>query len=169
MRKNELRAFILVCVLPLVILLSLTIMPMLTIMFGTEIRLATQPFDPRDVFRGDHVMLSYQIDELPACIADDSFKSYSANGGETLYVTLQNENGVYEPVLLSASRPAGQLYIKGKFQHASYGTINMSYGLDQYFVKENTGTELEELSRQGKLTARVKVWNGYAYLVGVGK
>ena len=37
---------------------------------GTVVYLRTAPVDPRDVFRGDYVQLSYDINRIPQDLAD---------------------------------------------------------------------------------------------------
>ena len=41
---------------------------------------------------------------------------------------------------------------------------NVDFGLDPYYVPENTGEGLEDLSAKGQLVAHLKVNNGYGIL-----
>lgn len=53
---------------------------------GTEVRLATAPVDPRDIFRGDYVILTYDISRLPMdSLAEDAD---DLTAGSPVYVTL---------------------------------------------------------------------------------
>ena len=50
-----LRRYLTAAILPLCVLLAAPVRPALILTFGEEVRLATVPFDPRDLFRGDYV------------------------------------------------------------------------------------------------------------------
>jgi len=176
--------FLIAVVIPVIILLGMAVQPVLTLFFGQEILLATRPFDPRDIFRGDYVNLSYEIEEVPLEKFPDKLLSLAENVEEkksykkapTVYGVLKEENGYMVIDYISLEKPEDKLYIKGKlpsyyvFLYRDKYTNNpifVNFGLDKYFVPENTGTELEEAARQGKITARVKILNGYAILVGI--
>lgn len=58
---------------------------------GVEVRLATAPVDPRDIFRGDYVILTYDISRLPLDrLGVDDPESYRE--GETVYVGLEERD-----------------------------------------------------------------------------
>ncbi|HEX3033067.1 MAG TPA: GDYXXLXY domain-containing protein [Bacillota bacterium] len=111
-----------------------------------------------------------------------------------VYVTLKEEKGFFVVAGASFSPPAGnQLYLAGKIAYvfnkvprdtgevprepvkeppnklepAAPDTVRVQYELDKFFVPENTGTQLEELSRKGQLLARVKIYNGYGLLTKI--
>jgi uncharacterized membrane-anchored protein len=52
--------------LQILALVGLIGMQAYTLKTGTPVVLATQPIDPRDLFRGDHVILTYEITNLEA-------------------------------------------------------------------------------------------------------
>ena len=175
MNKKQL----LTMLIPVFILLAMTVIPLKTLSLGTEILLETRPVDPRDLFRGDHVILSYKIEEIEIEKMDAALKeklvtlttgSYPYN--KNLYVNLKKQsNGVYVADYVSEDKPSNnELYMKGKFQYlSSMGSpsetkVILSYNIDKYFVPENTGMELEEAARKGEVLAKVKISNGYAML-----
>ena len=57
---------------------------------GTEIRLTAVPVDPRDLFRGDYVVLSYPISRLRA---DRLEGADEFSVGQTVYVSPRHEDG----------------------------------------------------------------------------
>lgn len=182
MNSRPLLKVILCMGIPLVILLGMTITPLLTLILGQEILIKTQPVDPRDVFRGDHVILSYEINEIPIDKAPPVFKvedeAYKLSW-KPLYVILKKEGNYYTVDRAIFEKPQEGIYLKAYFQSLMWPQtavyqgeskivgIQVTYNLDQYFVPENTGTSLELLSQQGQLSARVKVWNGYSTLVTI--
>jgi uncharacterized membrane-anchored protein len=181
--KNK-NGFLIAMVIPVFILLGMAVQPLLTLFWGQEILLETRPFDPRDIFRGDYVNLSYQIEEVPIEKFPAKLLSLSENTNEKtdyrkvqkVYGVLKETNGYMVIDYITLEKPKDKIFIKGNLpvynaflyrdKNSNY-PVFVNFGLDKYFVPENTGTELEDASRQGKIAARVKVYNGYALLVGL--
>jgi uncharacterized membrane-anchored protein len=130
---------------------------------GTEVRLATAPVDPRDFFRGDYVVLSYEISQLQAgkLGAPGDFKP-----GEPVFVVLQPDSeGRSHAVAVSRKFPAaspGQVFIEGKVasRHICRPTtagprtcapdeyaIRVTYGLESFFVPQGDGRRIERSDR----------------------
>lgn len=182
MKDKPLLKFLICAGIPLLILLWMTVIPLMTLMYGQEIMITTRPVDPRDVFRGDYVILNYDINELPIDRVPAVFKTEEEWGKlrrTPLYVLLKKEGSYYVADSASFERPAEGIYLKGFFQYPVWNQtgefmspmnitgIQVTYNLDQFFVPENTGLTLEELSREGQLVAWVKVWNGYSSLIAI--
>jgi uncharacterized membrane-anchored protein len=74
---------------------------------------------------------------------------------------------------LSNKKPKGGIYLTGKLNGYDYQNVNgvnvhsINFGLDRYYIPENTGKELENLSAKGQLVAHLKVKNGYGILKGI--
>lgn len=62
--------YLLAALLPLCVLLAAPVKPALVLMLGEEVRLATVPVDPRDVFRGDYVTLRFAVESVPLASFD---------------------------------------------------------------------------------------------------
>ncbi|HIE31672.1 MAG TPA: hypothetical protein EYP67_04720 [Methanosarcinales archaeon] len=80
------KRFLLLISVPAVVILIFLCINLYTLHFGQEIVLKTDPIDPRDLFRGDYVTLSYEISriDLNNIPHDANFSS-----GETIYASLQ--------------------------------------------------------------------------------
>ncbi len=102
---------------------------------GTEVLLKTVPVDPRDLFRGDYVILNYDISQVDIDIDKDILGQ-----GQTLYVSLNNEEKYATAEEVSLDKPNG-LFIKGKFVESWRNSIE--YGIESYFVPEGKGWHLE--------------------------
>jgi uncharacterized membrane-anchored protein len=126
---------------------------------GAEVRLATEPVDPRDLFRGDYVILAYEISRV-------NLTRLGVTGevkrGEGVFVGLRpGEGGRAEAVKLARAgeaREAGLIWIEGKAGGAS-GCANpanarrgcepgdrilrVTYGLESYFVPQGEGRAIE--------------------------
>ncbi|WP_308638635.1 GDYXXLXY domain-containing protein [Paenibacillus silvisoli] len=125
---------------------------------GKEITLQTVPVDPRDQLYGDYVQLNYEINSPPSSAWKGAGRQ--PERGDVVYVLLAEnvKEGDFEVVSVHDQKPshsAGEVVLKGRVQYADYGTIRIHYGLEQYFVEENTGKALEE--RAGNLLVHVKV------------
>lgn len=82
---------------------------------GDRVLLRTAPVDPRDIFRGDYVQLSYDITnlDLDSLSAKESFKP-----NEKIYVSLvKNEDGTYKASSASKAVPQGAKFIQGRVKY----------------------------------------------------
>ncbi len=123
---------------------------------GTVVLLETRPVDPRDLLRGDYVILSYKISDVALDLFTPS-RPTSLAPGQTIYVALEPRGQFHEAVRASTDpiRPAaGQVVIKGHkraWWDAAASTVRIEYGLERYYVREGTGNP------RGKLTVQVAV------------
>ncbi|MGF7030029.1 putative membrane-anchored protein [Paenibacillus mucilaginosus] len=129
--------------------------------YGQDIRLRTVPVDPRDIFYGDYLTLSYEISRL-----DSTFWKEAAppERGDTVYVVVkQGTDGVAVPMAVYGSKPSlaeGEAALKGIVQYAwnpdfsGEESFSVRYGIERYYVPEGTGKALEE--RAANLIVRVK-------------
>lgn len=134
---------------------------------GKEIRLKTAPVDPRDLFYGDYVQLSYEISSLPWSVWKEGERPEE---GRTVYVVLRR-NGAYDSaVAVYTVKPQakdGEAILQarvrgwGESEH-----LNLLYGFERYYVEENTGKEWEERSGQAIVTVKVAPW-GQSKITGL--
>lgn len=173
------RSKYLAVLIPVFILLAMTIVPLATILFGETIVLETEPYDPRDIFRGDYVVLNFKINRVDIQKFPVEMKQIEVAEkyqGKQLYFVLSEQGDFYEVDYVALEKPKDRLFLKGKtYNLYAFNNIpdkmspeiRVNYNLDRYFVPENTGKELEEMSIRGTLAAKVKVWNGYPVLLEV--
>jgi uncharacterized membrane-anchored protein len=130
---------------------------------GREIVLEVVPVDPRSLFRGDYVVLNYDISRIETASGEEPLRR-----GAVVYVTLQKTQGDRWQVVQSglsppASTAADQVVLKGRVQYASHATAqapgqaSVRYGIESFFVPEGTGRELEKLVGEKKLAALIAV------------
>jgi uncharacterized membrane-anchored protein len=130
---------------------------------GREVVLEVVPVDPRSLFRGDYVILAYDMSRIdaPSNVAPPA-------RGDDIYVTLQKGDG--DKWLVAAAgreRPArtaaDQVVVKGKVQYVTTGSeqapaqTGVRFGIESFFVPEGAGRELEALVREKKLSALIAV------------
>lgn len=183
MKNKNLNKYVVISILPIVLLISMTLMPLITYFKGQDIILQTKPFDPRDAFRGDYVYLDYKINDIDINKAPKEFKNNNWQVQEKLknkkiYAVLKKTGDFYEVDYTTFKKPKSKLFLNAKYDYTITNWeeaekkkekekimgIRVSYNLDKYFVPENTGKRLEDLSRKGQLKAKVRIYNGYAVL-----
>lgn len=134
---------------------------------GREITLNVIPVDPRDVFRGEYVVLGYDISQLKSGIGAAAPLD-SLDRGQTIYATLQQgADGVWAGKGLSLTYPTGiganEVVLKGLVRNrfVSAGgrdeTVSVRYGIESYFVPEGTGRLLEQMVRDEAVETIVAV------------
>ncbi|MFH1849373.1 MAG: GDYXXLXY domain-containing protein [archaeon] len=141
------RAFTIIFVAWLALMLAFIGIKEFTIQSGTKVLLKTRPVDPRDMFRGDYVALSYEISGLDA--------GPEVHNGDTVYVYLENQ-GFHHAVKEYSTEKKQGLFIKGKVESAG-DRISVKYGIESYFVPEGKGREIEMLQNTGDLYVMVSV------------
>ena len=128
---------------------------------GREITLDVVPVDPRSLFRGDYVILSYDVSRLGPGVLSEA----PARGG-TVYVTIApGEDGRWQAVAASPNARApenGRVVLKGRLDRAWPGaaggqTGRVAYGIESYFVPEGKCRELERLVRDKRISAVIAV------------
>lgn len=125
---------------------------------GTEIRLRSVPVDPRDLFRGDYVVLSYPISTVETDVAGKA----EFERGERVYVSLgRDEQGFARATGVSHDWPKvgdGVVVIAGRVTANSAcatmadgsfdcsgrrNRLRIAYGLESYFVPQGEGKAIE--------------------------
>ena len=142
--------FIILILLQLLILVGLTGYNEAILAFGKTVVLQTAPVDPRDLFRGDYIVLRYEISTL------DRVPGYwQINEGDKIYVKLEKQDDVWDDVQVSKSEPDNWYYfIAGEVEDVWDRTIRMEYGIEAYFVPEGEGREIE---RADDLKVRISI------------
>jgi uncharacterized membrane-anchored protein len=140
---------------------------------GSEVKLRTQPVDPRDFLRGDYVVLNYEISSVRV----PELKDQPASGKHAnVYVRLApNAEGFHsavsvhrEPVPVTAP----EVLLRGRVvSGANCGgdvrrfcdRLQLNYGIERYFVPEGEGSRVEQARRDGQVTIVASVtWAGRA-------
>jgi uncharacterized membrane-anchored protein len=125
---------------------------------GQEVRLEVVPVDPRDLFRGDYVVLDYRIGtvDMPKEVTTPFTR------GQQVFVTLRSDGSdKAKAVAISTERPAvsgSDIVISGVVSAPSTCQLNeagvsdcklgrravgVRYGLESYFVPEGEGKNIE--------------------------
>jgi uncharacterized membrane-anchored protein len=129
-----------------------------TVMRGETILLRVIPVDPRDLFRGDYVTLSYEISRVPdggidGMVPGRTGESDSEWRGRPVYVGLEpEEDGKhFRRTEVHFTPPPTGSYIRGTLETP----WRITFGLESYYVQEGKGKAYEEAIREHKLSAVV--------------
>ena len=171
LRKRERAVLIAAIGLQVVVLLAMIALRALPLLFGDTVLIRVVPVDPRDLFRGDYVVLGYEfsrvpaagIDGLPPEIAGVRSRDWE---GRTVYVSLAPEpdGAHWRAGMVSVHRPAGGRYLRGRIA----GYNRLEFGIEAYYVQEGKGREYEKAVQERRLSAEIAVTSsGQAALRGL--
>jgi uncharacterized membrane-anchored protein len=187
-RKTPL--FISLILLQIVILAVMVFNSYAVIFRGDEILLEVMPVDPRSLFQGDYVILSYPFSNLDLTKVEYDFDPAIINYQEKVYLALEPEGDTWSPVMITKdkSKVRGKTYLEAKVLYtmpkapepslgetgqsekpepgkSSLTVLRLKLSIEQYFVPEGKGKEIEDSIRQGDIYARVAVYKGKARVI----
>ena len=130
---------------------------------GREMTVEVVPVDPRDIFRGEYVILGYTFSGT-----GDTPLPAGTRVGDAVYADLkQGEGTKWDLVSVSSKHPdkvePGHAVLKGIASYiwtsSEQGAIKgrIQYGIENYFVPEGEGHGLEEKVRDKKIDAILAV------------
>jgi len=95
-----------------------------------RVMLRVEPVDPRDLLRGDYVVLHYEISQVPPEMLGN------LNDEDVVYVALKQdgEHAVAEEYYRFIPQGKNQLYLMGRFKDG-----RLEFGMEKYFVPEGRG------------------------------
>ena len=138
---------------------------------GREVVLQVEPVDPRDLLRGDYVILRYKAARVPTRLFEQPFDDKSVERDRNVWVRLEKgADGAWSPVDARIGEPlaeppgAGQVDIKGGSPYlASSSTddaeraVQVDYGVGRYYVPEGQGREIEHDMRERQFNVLLAV------------
>lgn len=123
-----------------------------TLVTGETILLRVIPVDPRDLFRGDYVILNYNFTRLRP-LGEPSWNE--SHVGREIFVSLAPEPGGkhWQETEISWTRPKFGTYLRG---HVGNDQRN-EFNIGQFFLQEGKGKEYEQAVRERRLSAEIAV------------
>lgn len=134
---------------------------------GQEVMLTVQPIDPRDLLRGDYVILGYNISRVPAELFAERPGGTERADERPVFVRLrEGEDGIWQAVAARyGERPAqpaadGEIDIKGTaravwFDNTRFVTVR--YGIERFYVPEGEGRAIERDMRERQFQMKIAV------------
>jgi uncharacterized membrane-anchored protein len=150
-RRRKLALLAVVCV-QLAVPLGMAGLAEADLAFGDEIKLKAQPVDPLDVFRGNYVVLTYEISRLQV--------TFEVRRGQRLCADLfQSAPGVYGARYAYDLPPTEGKSICGRAREDARGgeSVGIEYGIETYFASAERAREIENAIARGQLYVVVDV------------
>ncbi|OOG75615.1 GDYXXLXY domain-containing protein [Sinorhizobium sp. A49] len=132
---------------------------------GKEVLLKTVPVDPRDLLRGDYVILSYDISWLPPELFKGGFPA--APEEATVFVRLGKQpDGFWgaSEASFKPLAPTDESVVVQSQPFAYYpsssetpSSINVAYGIERFYVPEGEGRVLEQARNAEALSVNVRI------------
>lgn len=121
---------------------------------GTLVHLRAYPVDPRDLLRGDYLVLRYDVSQLSDTLFEPPL-TQALPPGTPVSVVLEMKDGIHQAVRAtrgSLDASDGQIILRGTVGPGrNPGNTPVTYGLERFYVREGTGNP------QGMLTAEVAI------------
>ena len=150
--RNILAAIALVAFLQFGVLGAMIANEMRPHISGTTIQVTTVPVDPRDLFRGDYVILLYEFSNARSIPGFNDF--YSSASRQTVYVTMRQDGNLWKAARISQTKPEEGLFLRGVL-HSHSNQID--FGIESYFVQEGTGKAIENAMRSNRESVIVEL------------
>lgn len=136
---------------------------------GREVLLKVEPVDPRDLLRGDYVILSYGISRIPlSMIADlDTLGGETSAAGEITVRLGREADGYWQARSAWIKNPpaeaasADEVDIAGQIPplNLAYAgaDVRVTYGIERFYLPEGEGRAIERDMRVRPFGVRVAV------------
>jgi uncharacterized membrane-anchored protein len=116
--------------------------------FGREVRLRVQPIDPLDIFRGNYVVLRYEISSLQV--------NFDVSRGERICALLSEAGAEWRSAGFGVpERPSSGEAICGRARGdaPAGGQVAVEYGIETYYASPERAREIERSLGQGQVYA----------------
>jgi uncharacterized membrane-anchored protein len=118
---------------------------------GREVVLAVEPVDPRDLLRGDYVILSYAISRIPVTLLAGDLPPEGEPVGALTVRLREGLDGVWSAVSAfagSAPTPPApdEVDVRGHTETPwrwDIGTLQVRYGIERFYLPEGEGRPIE--------------------------
>ena len=121
---------------------------------GQKVAIATAPIDPRDPFRGDYVRLRYPMNSFSSAPTHWTPEDYEPRRGDQIYAVLKaRSSGLHEVSYFTNLQPDNNTsdkapYIRGRVQSNTQfvgrNAINIKFEIEQLYVQQGSGTDIED-------------------------
>ena len=147
MSRRRRIALVIVVLVQLAVPLGLAAVAAADLAFGREIRLRARPVDPLDIFRGNYVVLRYDISEVEVGVP--------VRRGETVCVRLTEQNRVWSGNVGFPPGNTSETAICGRARSEAAGgeQVSVEYGIETYYANAERAREIEESISRGTLYA----------------
>lgn len=143
---NQYKRLIIALIVLVAIISSLALYLSWPLLTGKIVILATRPVDPFDLFRGQYIVINYEI---------GSIRSVDGAGeGNSVYVMLkEDENKIWRYQSASLSQPDNGIFIKGTIRSINGDNMIVEYGIEQFFFERHAEFPQQDLTVEAKISS----------------
>ncbi|KAJ53697.1 putative membrane-anchored protein [Clostridium tetanomorphum] len=186
------KKYLLVSLIPLLVLLSMCIPPLLVQIYGETVQLESRINPGKDTFRGRVLYLDYKISSIDKNIVDSAiYTNYKELKKDYInaYGILNKKNNYWHVSRITLEKPKkGQLYLKCSIptyvlkenfniDNIKEQKIYINYDLDKYFTTDktlyDTINDYNRISKPYEETydyiVKLKIYNGSGQVIEVNK
>lgn len=155
LRRHEKEALLIAVGVQLMVLVGMVLMKTVPWIGSPTVLLRVEPVDPRDLMRGDYVILSYNVGRVPAGGVHGLVGNGRHSIDQTVYVVLKPEaDGRHQTTdYVDLNPPATGTFLRGQLIEGN----RIEFGIESYFVQEGKGKMYEKAVRERRLSAEVAV------------
>ena len=142
----KIRSLILAIIFQILLIIAMLAYALMPLYLGKEIKVRVNLYDPRDLFRGNYVNLSYDFSNLQQSKFDEKTgveiyiydRNFSKN--DEIYAVLkQDANATYAFDKFSFTKPKDALFLAGKFD----GYSLVKYGIEEFYMPTKKAKQTE--------------------------
>lgn len=123
MTKNLKISIIGIIIFQIIILLAMLVKANMPLWFGTEIKIKVKPVDPRSMFRGNYVRLTYDFSSIEINYKHPLYDK-NLRKGEKIYISFTKTDDIYVYNKISLEEPTNTIYIQGRIKRKPYKIYN---------------------------------------------
>lgn len=173
------KLFFIILLMQIALLSAMIFSNYLVIYQGEKIILQVEPVDPRSLFQGDYVQLSYAFSTIDLSTFNNDINQDTIKRQDDIYLVFDKQDDLSIPVLATQNKDliTDKLYIKGEIRYVTPAALtpnkfenlppqgpilHVDWNIEKYFVPEGKGKEIEEQIRNGVAYVEVALYKGKA-------
>jgi len=153
------KLIILILALQSVWILGTTLVQERALATGKVILLETARVDPRDLLRGDYLILNYEISDVPAKLFAPPVEKNLPAGTKIFIALAPGTNQFYAVTRASTNEiapAANEIVLRGRSEWNRWNrtnSVHITYGIERFYVAEGTGNPTGKLTAQAVVSA----------------
>ena len=143
----KIRSLILAIIFQILLIIAMLAYALMPLYLGKEIKVRVNLYDPRDIFRGNYVNLSYDFSNLQRYkfnektgMEIDVYDGNFTKNDEIYAILKQDANATYAFDKFSFTKPKDALFLAGKFDGYSF----VKYGIEEFYMPTKKAQQTEQ-------------------------
>ncbi|WP_462103842.1 GDYXXLXY domain-containing protein [Campylobacter concisus] len=143
----KIRSLILAIIFQILLIIAMLAYALMPLYLGKEVKVRVNLYDPRDLFRGNYLSLSYDFSNLQRYKFDektgmeiDVYDGNFTKNDEIYAILKQDANTTYAFDKFSFTKPKDALFLAGKFDGYSF----VKYGIEEFYMSTKKAQQTEQ-------------------------